>query len=65
MMIDLSKPLERGYSILYRPNEANRCPGCGRSHWFVGRFSAECGFCAAALPMVGAGLSGYEIAAVA
>lgn len=42
---------ERGYCVLYRPNEANRCPGCGRSHWHVGRLMAECGFCATALPI--------------
>jgi hypothetical protein len=54
-------PARRGYHVVYRPNETNHCPGCGRSHWYVGRFSAECGFCATALPLVegltkGAGL---------
>ncbi len=44
----------RGHHIVYRVNEANRCPGCGRSHWYVGRVSAECGFCATALPLVAA-----------
>jgi hypothetical protein len=44
-------PAERGYVLLYRPDHANFCPGCGRSHWYVGRFSAECGFCATALPI--------------
>lgn len=28
-----------------------RCPGCGRSHWLIGRATAECGFCATALPL--------------
>ena len=39
----------RGYSILYRENEVNYCPGCGRTHWYVGRLSAECGFCGTAV----------------
>lgn len=52
----------RGYHVVYRGGEVNRCPGCGRSHWYVGRLSAECGFCGTALPlmespgMAGAGL---------
>jgi hypothetical protein len=51
----------RGYHVVYRAGEANRCPGCGRSHWYVGRLSAECGFCGTALPLTeglgaGAGL---------
>ena len=41
----------RGHHIVYRANEANHCPGCGRSHWFVGRMTAECGFCGAAVPL--------------
>jgi hypothetical protein len=45
---DLAK---RGHHIVYRANEANRCPGCGRSHWYIGRVSAECGFCGAAVPL--------------
>ena len=44
-------PANRGYHAVYRENEINRCPGCGRTHWFVGRTSAECGFCATALPL--------------
>ena len=51
-------PARRGYHIVYRANEVNHCPGCGRSHWYVGRFSAECGFCATALPLTMAGTSG-------
>lgn len=41
----------RGYHVLYRENEVNHCPGCGRTHWYIGRFSAECGFCGTALPL--------------
>src|SRR3546814_12346328 len=37
-------PALRGYHAVYREGEINHCPGCGRSHWIIGRFSAECGF---------------------
>lgn len=38
-----------GYQILYRPEETNRCPGCGQSQWIVGRTTAECAFCSTAI----------------
>jgi len=41
----------RGHHIVYRANAANHCPGCGRSQWFIGRVSAECGFCGTAVPL--------------
>ena len=44
-------PSRRGYHVVYRDNQTNYCPGCGRSHWYVGRLSAECGFCGTALPL--------------
>ena len=44
-------PTRRGYHAVYRDNEVNHCPGCGRTHWYVGRTLAECGFCATALPL--------------
>ena len=44
-------PARRGYGIVYRRDETNHCPGCGRTHWYVGRVSAECGFCSTALPL--------------
>ncbi len=44
-------PSGAGYRIAYRMNEANHCPGCGRSHWLVGRLTAECAYCATALPI--------------
>ena len=44
-------PSSRGYCVVYRENQVNHCPGCGRTHWYVGRFSAECGFCSTALPL--------------
>ncbi len=44
-------PALRGYSVVYREDQVNHCPGCGRSHWHIGRVTAECGFCATALPL--------------
>ena len=44
-------PARRGYHAVYRENEVNHCPGCGRTHWYVGRTLAECGFCSTALPL--------------
>jgi hypothetical protein len=51
-------PALRGYHVVYREHEVNHCPGCGRSHWYVGRLSAECGFCATALPLAESGMFG-------
>ena len=42
---------KRGHHIVYRANASNHCPGCGRSHWYIGRVSAECGFCGTAIPL--------------
>ena len=42
---------KRGHHIVYRANEANHCPGCGRSQWYIGRVSAECGFCGTAVAL--------------
>ncbi len=44
-------PVNRGYCPVYREHQVNHCPGCGRTQWYVGRFSAECSFCATALPL--------------
>lgn len=44
-------PATRGYHAVYRENEVNHCPGCGRTHWILGRVLAECAFCATALPL--------------
>ena len=54
-------PALRGFQVLYHPGELNRCPACGRSHWYVGRLCAECGFCGTAMALAerartGAGL---------
>jgi hypothetical protein len=48
----------RGYHAVYRAGETNHCPGCGRSHWIVGRLLAECAFCTTALPLLDAGMNG-------
>lgn len=44
-------PAVRGYHVVYRENAVNHCPGCGRSHWLIGRLLAECGFCGTAMPL--------------
>lgn len=46
-------PPRRGYRVVYRADAPTNCPGCGRSHWHVGRLSAECAFCGVALPLEG------------
>jgi hypothetical protein len=46
----------RGHHIVYRTNSDNHCPGCGRSQWYIGRISAECGFCGTAVPLAEARL---------
>lgn len=51
-------PAMRGFLPLYHMGEVNRCPGCGRSHWLVGRLSAECGFCATAIALADTGMRG-------
>ena len=42
---------QRGHHIVYRANASNHCPGCGHSNWYIGRVSAECGFCGTAVPL--------------
>ena len=51
-------PSDRGYHVVYRERETNFCPGCGRTQWWLGRMSAECGFCATTLPFAGAHMGG-------
>jgi len=51
-------PTLRGYSIVYREGEVNFCPGCGRSHWYIGRLLAECAWCGTAVPLAEARLQG-------
>lgn len=40
-----------GFVLTYRPGYTNFCPGCGQSHWHVGRVTAECARCMTALPI--------------
>lgn len=40
-----------GYVPTYRVGFSNFCPGCGGAHWHVGRTTAECAWCATALPI--------------
>jgi hypothetical protein len=54
-------PAQRGYHIVYRDGETNHCPGCGRVHWWIGRLTAECAFCATALPLADPGTWGAGI----
>jgi hypothetical protein len=51
-------PARRGFLPVFHPGELNRCPGCGRSHWYVGRVSAECGFCGTAIALADTGFIG-------
>lgn len=51
-----------GSRFAYRANEANHCPGCGEDQWLIGRMTAECAFCATALPLIaGASLGSSSI----
>ena len=51
-------PSARGYHAVYHEGEVNHCPGCGRTHWLIGRLSAECAFCSTALPLKDASYRG-------
>ena len=51
-------PSARGHHVVYRLNESNRCPGCGRAQWYVGRVTAECGFCGTAVALAEAKWTG-------
>ena len=52
-------PAGRGYHAVYREHEVNHCPGCGRTHWLIGRMSAECAFCTTALPLAEASMRSH------
>lgn len=58
-------PSMRGYHITYQTERTNNCPGCNRTHWYIGRMSAECAFCGTALPLEAApGIAGGQIVRV-
>lgn len=42
-----------GFRPVYRPGEANHCPGCSGRAWLVGRLLAQCARCATAIPLAG------------
>ena len=50
----------RGYHAVYREQQVNNCPGCGRTHWLIGRMSAECAFCSTALPLAEASMRSHK-----
>lgn len=50
-----------GYRVAYHQHEANHCPGCGQQQWVIGRSTAECAYCATALPLIAGGTSGAGI----
>lgn len=54
-------PSRHGYSPTYREGEVNHCPGCGQCQWIIGRITAECPFCATALPLQHTGFEGMGI----
>lgn len=51
------------YVAPYR-GAGTECPGCGRSHWHVGRITAQCAFCATAIPLPEPTTSGVGIVRV-
>jgi hypothetical protein len=55
----------RGHHVVYRAQETNRCPGCGRVNWLVGRQTAECAFCGTAIALAEAKWVGGSAAAPA
>jgi hypothetical protein len=57
-------PADRGYHAVYHEHAVNHCPGCGRTHWIIGRISAECAFCATALPLAEASMRAHKGAVI-
>lgn len=41
-------PARIPFGLAYR--SGMDCPGCGKSHWYVGRITAQCAFCAFVIP---------------
>lgn len=48
----------RGMQWTYWRDSVNHCPGCGRTSWYIGRFSAECCHCRTALALEHSGMLG-------
>lgn len=57
----LADPRLRGFHAVYRKDEVNHCPACGRTHWYIGRLSAECGFCGTAMMLAETGMVGTGV----
>lgn len=53
-----------GFRPIYRDHEVNHCPGCGGSQWLIGRSTAECAFCATAVPLQHAGFEGVSLGGI-
>lgn len=49
--LNLPAFLTRPFVPLYHQDTVNHCPACGGRHWHIGRSTAECAFCATALPL--------------
>lgn len=58
-------PAVTGYRITYHRESDNRCPCCGKTHWLVGRISAQCAFCDTALPFAENGVHNGNVALLA
>lgn len=43
--------VSRPFSLVYRQDAVNHCPGCTHTNWLIGRRVAECAFCGTALPL--------------
>jgi hypothetical protein len=50
-VIPLPTMLSRAIVPLYHADTVNHCPACGHTHWHIGRLTAECAFCATAMPL--------------
>ncbi len=40
-----------GFRIAYHRGITNHCPGCTQTQWIIGRITAQCAFCATAVPL--------------
>ncbi len=42
---------QRSAVPLYHQDTVNHCPSCSHTQWHIGRATAECAFCATAMPL--------------
>lgn len=52
--VDRANPDRGTFHEVHHTGERNVCPGCGGTHWHVGRTMAECAKCETALPLMAA-----------